>query len=164
MGDLVPLIHRMEDLRARASALARAVEVRSPTLECHYFSINFQLKFRAMIVFTHTILYLILVNAGVTYVEGKRELVMLENIHQLVATSITCAFTAHNLNEELNSMVPTILTNHNSFVVCLYDCCKDYLLLSEPYQYTVTKKLHVPTVSPPVGHSKGKVLAASWWV
>jgi hypothetical protein len=74
-----------------------------------------------MIVFTYTILYLILVNAGVTYVEGKRELVMLEeNIHQLVAISITCAFTAHNLNERLNSMVPTILTNHNSFVVCLY--------------------------------------------
>ena len=53
-------------------------------------------------------------------------------INKLVATSVTCSFTHHNNDETSNPLTPTVMINHNSFCVSLYDCKNDVLLISEP--------------------------------
>ena len=68
------------------------------------------------------------------HLEGKRQ-VEPKHIHKLIATSIVSSFTLNNLgvgsNLQLNSMVPTILINHDHFWIALYDCVNDVFLLSE---------------------------------
>ena len=58
------------------------------------------------------------------------------HIGQLVATCVVNSFTEANLNPGLNPVTPTILFNRSSYRICLYDCKKDVLLLSEPKNLT----------------------------
>lgn len=76
-------------------------------------------------------------NAGrITYVEGKGNIVIEKHIHQLVATTVACSFTHNNISKGkksgLNPLTPTLLMNHKTFHVCMYDCVNDVLLLSKP--------------------------------
>ena len=80
------------------------------------------------------------------YFEGKRTMRFKENIHQLVATSVTCSFTYYNTGS--TSLVPTVLINHNAFRVCMYDCVADLLLISDPYNLYDTGRYGSKTVSP----------------
>lgn len=64
--------------------------------------------------------------------EGKRA-ISKANIHQLFATSVTCSFTSHNNEPTSNPLVPTILINHQSFQIAMFDCVNDILMLSEPF-------------------------------
>ena len=74
-----------------------------------------------------------------TYIEGKRAIGP-EHIHKLVATAITSSFVLHNISESqnlgYNSLSPTLLINHDKFYVCLFDCVKDILIISEPMVLT----------------------------
>lgn len=74
-----------------------------------------------------------------TYVEGKRAIAP-EHIHKLVATAITSSFVLHNIsrtqNLGYNSLAPCLLINGSKFYLCLFDCVKDLLLLSEPMVLT----------------------------
>lgn len=55
-----------------------------------------------------------------------------EHISQLIAITVVASFTEHKSHPELNTLVPAILMDHDSFIVCLYDCKHDVLLISDP--------------------------------
>ena len=65
--------------------------------------------------------------------EGKPRISFRRHISQL---NVVCLFTENNLaneaNKDLNSAIPTILFNKNSFMVSIFDCEKDVLLISSP--------------------------------
>ena len=70
-------------------------------------------------------------------VEGKSSMKD-KHINQVVATTITSSFISYNiaaakpLNPEktINSMLPCILVNTTTFLICMYDCVSDILLIS----------------------------------
>ena len=62
--------------------------------------------------------------------EAKRELEFI-NRHQLIATTIILSFVERNLHHNSNPMVPVILITILTLMVCLYDCTKDLLLISD---------------------------------
>lgn len=65
-----------------------------------------------------------------TEVEGKvvtRE----ANLMQTVGTCVVSSFTATSRHPDKLAMVPTILIDGNQFLVCLYHCEKDVLLISD---------------------------------
>lgn len=66
-----------------------------------------------------------------TATEGKID-ISNDNLSQLIATSVVSSFTEYSMSEPKgNPMVPSIMVDGKSFLVCLYDCVKDLLLLSE---------------------------------
>ncbi len=73
--------------------------------------------------------------------EGKVKVDFRRLISQLVETCVVCSFTENNINPRLNTMVPTVLFNMQSFRVCLYDCKNDILLISEPRPLTSGNKV-----------------------
>lgn len=64
--------------------------------------------------------------------EGKTALCFAKSIPKLVSACVVSSFTLHKLHPHMNPLVPSILIDNNSFQVCLYDCVKDILLISEP--------------------------------
>ena len=50
---------------------------------------------------------------------------------QLISTCVISSFIENNLHRKYLSTVPAILTDLNKFVVCLYDCINDVLLISQ---------------------------------
>ena len=70
-------------------------------------------------------------------VEGK-SCVKDRHINQVVATTITSSFISYNIAAEktinpektINSMIPCILINTTTFLICMYDCVRDILLIS----------------------------------
>lgn len=65
-------------------------------------------------------------------VSGERKKVIgTRNLDQLVATGITASFVVNNLQPGQNPMVPSLLINSSGFIICLYDCVEDILLISE---------------------------------
>ena len=51
----------------------------------------------------------------------------------LTATCVVSSFINQNLNQR--SRTPAILINGETFIVCLFDCLKDVLLISDPIRY-----------------------------
>lgn len=71
---------------------------------------------------------------SVAYLEGKNP-IEYRDFKKAIATAITSSFTQRNRNEcddLYNSLTPTVLINKEKFYVCLYDCNKDILLMSDP--------------------------------
>jgi hypothetical protein len=65
-----------------------------------------------------------------TKVEGK--LVAKEaNLMQIIGTCVVSSFTAHSRHPNKLAMVPTILIDTDQFLVCLYHCEKDVLMISD---------------------------------
>ena len=52
------------------------------------------------------------------------------NLHQAIGTCVISSFTEKSLHPNKQAMVPTILIGEAQFRVCLYDCEKDVLLVS----------------------------------
>lgn len=50
---------------------------------------------------------------------------------QIIATTVVASFIEKQNHEELNSLIPGILINCNSFIICMYDSETDLLLLSD---------------------------------
>lgn len=64
-----------------------------------------------------------------TEVEGK--LVFGENnLIQAIATCVVSSFTAKTRHPDMQAVVPTIIIDEENFRVCLYDCERDVLLIS----------------------------------
>ena len=61
-------------------------------------------------------------------VEGKKKLCC-SSLPQGIATAIVCSFTEHTNHPNLNSMIPTVMINGKQFIVILYDCVTDILLV-----------------------------------
>ena len=68
--------------------------------------------------------------------EGKLRIVDRANLPQLVSTCVVNSFTEARLNPKLNPVVPTILFDRFTFMICLYDCLNDILLISDPRPLT----------------------------
>ena len=54
------------------------------------------------------------------------------NLPQAVATCVISSFTENALHPDKPALVPTILIDEKNFQVCLYECTKDVLLISNP--------------------------------
>lgn len=72
-------------------------------------------------------------DGGTLTIDGKRCFSakgMPQFMSQLIATNVVSSFVEKNLHKDLNSMVPSLMMNGSWVVICLYDCVRDYLLLS----------------------------------
>ena len=73
-----------------------------------------------------------------------------QDISQLIVLGIISSFTEHKLHPTLNSMVPSLLINSSTIVVCLYDCTSDILLLTEQVQFVdldeTPPKMNLPAI------------------
>ena len=67
-------------------------------------------------------------------IEAKRDPDCI-NKHQLIATTVISSFIERNLHRDANPMVPVILITTPTTMVCLYDCTKDLLLMSEELKW-----------------------------
>lgn len=74
------------------------------------------------------------------HLEGKRGINWRENISQVVSTCVVASFTEHNLHPRENPLIPTILFDLEKFIVCLYDCEQDILLISDVMEIKKTRK------------------------
>ncbi len=54
-----------------------------------------------------------------------------KNLKQAIATCVVSSFIAKARHPDKPAVVPTILINENQFCVCLYDCEKDVLMISD---------------------------------
>ena len=54
------------------------------------------------------------------------------NLVQTIATCVTASFTENTRHPSKPAIVPTILIDEYFFCMCLYDCKKDILLISNP--------------------------------
>jgi len=61
--------------------------------------------------------------------EAKMEKI---NVAQLIGTCIISSFTEHNLHPSLNPLKPAIMWWDPNAVICIYDCQRDILLLTDP--------------------------------
>ena len=52
-------------------------------------------------------------------------------LYQAFGTCVVASFTEKLLHPDMSALVPTIIINDQQFRVCLYDCEKDVLLLSD---------------------------------
>ena len=66
--------------------------------------------------------------------EAKREPMSI-NRHQLIATTVVSSFIERNLHRNSNPMVPVILITIPTVTVCLYDCTRDLLLISDELKW-----------------------------
>jgi len=62
-------------------------------------------------------------------IEAKVEKI---NVAQLIDTCIISSFTEHNLHLSLNPLLPTIIWWNLNAMICMYDCQRDILLLTDP--------------------------------
>lgn len=62
----------------------------------------------------------------------RKSSMRVKHLPQAISTCVTSSFTEHNLHPEMQSIVPTILIDGDTFRVILYDCLKDVLLISQP--------------------------------
>lgn len=73
-----------------------------------------------------------------------------QDISQLIALGVISSFTEHNLHPTLNSMVPSVLINSSTVLICLYDCTSDILLLTEQVQLVdldeIPPKMNLPAI------------------
>ena len=53
------------------------------------------------------------------------------NLPQAVGTCVVASFTAKGPHTGHRALVPTVLIDEKQFRVCLYDCNKDVLLISQ---------------------------------
>lgn len=53
------------------------------------------------------------------------------NLPQVISTCVVSSFTEAKLHPDKQPLVPTVLVDQHKFRVCLYDCEKDILLISE---------------------------------
>lgn len=70
-----------------------------------------------------------------TYLEGEPT-IFSSHFKQLIATAITSSFTQRNYftsvgDDGHNTLTPTVLINKEKFFICLYDCNKDILMISD---------------------------------
>jgi hypothetical protein len=70
-------------------------------------------------------------DGGSTPIEVKYSY-MASNLPQTIATCVISSFTERSLHPHKQIVVPTILMAREQFRVCLYDCERDVLLISEP--------------------------------
>ena len=70
--------------------------------------------------------------ARLPHVNGKLKIKERRHLAQLVATCVVNSFLERNLHPDVNPMVPTILFNRTAFLICLFDCKNDVLLISDP--------------------------------
>ncbi len=67
-----------------------------------------------------------------TATEVEEKLVVKEtNLNQAIGTSVVSSFTAKARHPDKLAVVPTILIDGEEFRVCLYDCEKDVLMMSD---------------------------------
>ena len=64
--------------------------------------------------------------------DGKLKINERRHLAQLAATCVVNSFLERNLHPDVNPMVPTILFNRKAFLICLFDCKNDVLLISDP--------------------------------
>lgn len=70
-------------------------------------------------------------DGGSTPIEVKLSY-MVSHMPQTIATCVVSSFTERCLHPRKQVVVPSILIARNQFRVCLYDCKRDVLLISEP--------------------------------
>ena len=75
-----------------------------------------------------------LISPSFASVEGKMTS-KARNFDQLIATTIVSSFVHHNRFKQSNPMTPSILIDNNDFIVCLYNCKTDVLLISDMISY-----------------------------
>ena len=71
---------------------------------------------------------------GVFFVVRERESDEHMYLPQAISTCVVSSFIEKNSYPDKPPIVPTILSNDEEFRVCLYDCEKDALLISEPVE------------------------------
>lgn len=86
------------------------------------------------------------IKTGVTNIEGKEE-IKDANLSQLIGIAVVSSFTEFASNSMLNPMMPTIMIDHNCFLICLYDCVNDILMVSEKMLLCDDGKLDNASVS-----------------
>ena len=64
-----------------------------------------------------------------TNFEGKIKF-RASNLPQVVATCVVSSFTESSRHPDKSSLIPTVLIDRLSYLVCLYDCESDVLLIS----------------------------------
>ena len=75
-----------------------------------------------------------LISPSFASVEGKMT-IEARNFDQLITTTIISSFVHHNRFGQSNPMTPSILIDNNDFIVCLYNCKTDVLLISDMISY-----------------------------
>ena len=75
----------------------------------------------------------IISNGLTTVIEAKLQWNK-HHMPQMVSTCVVSSFIENNLHSNYPSIVPTILIDVKRFMVCLYDCNEDVLLISRPVQ------------------------------
>ena len=76
-------------------------------------------------------------DGATTNLEAK-VLYSVANLPQVITTCVVSSFTEKNCHPDKQALLPTILMDQNQFRVCLYDCEKDVLLISD-YKLLATK-------------------------
>ena len=85
-------------------------------------------------------------NGETIIVEAKKKIKNI-NMSQLISMSVVSSFVEHNLHNELNPLVPSLMIDNEWIVLCLYDCVQDYLIISEKISlYDVTDVTDVTDV------------------
>ena len=69
-------------------------------------------------------------DATTTLIEAKIQ-AKCSNLQQTVAMNVVSSFTEHNVHPSKDSAVPSLLFDKYSFIVTIYDCMKDLLLVSD---------------------------------
>lgn len=80
-------------------------------------------------------------------VEAKKKMKP-QDASQLIALSVISSFTEHNLHQDLNPMVPSLLINSSSMQICLFDCVNDLLLITGKIQLVDFNQL-APVINVP---------------
>jgi len=55
------------------------------------------------------------------------------NTNQLIAICVVPSFIEHNLHHNLSLMTPVIMLGASTVQICMYDCCKDILLINDVF-------------------------------
>ena len=75
------------------------------------------------------------VSSSMVNFEGKDNIQHPAFLDQLVATTVVSAFVSNSVSQR--SCVPGVMINGRDYIVCIYDCKKDLILLSDPIQYSL---------------------------
>ena len=79
-------------------------------------------------------------DGATTPLEAKRRISQ-SNWPQMIATCVVSSFTENGLHPDLPAVIPTILIDAQQFQVCLYDCQRDVLLISQPVELATSDHL-----------------------
>lgn len=69
-------------------------------------------------------------DSGTLTVDDKKTLAK-EHTSQLIATNVVASFVEKNKHSDCNTLIPSLMVDNERVIICLYDCDKDNLLLSD---------------------------------